>query len=42
MMIIDANLLIHAINTDSPFELVSCDADFAKFPGLRWINPIAS
>lgn len=21
--------------------LVSCDGDFARFPGLRWINPLA-
>jgi hypothetical protein len=23
-------------------ELVSTDADFARFPGLRWFNPIAT
>jgi hypothetical protein len=22
-------------------ELASCDTDFGKFPGLRWINPLA-
>lgn len=21
--------------------LVSCDGDFARFPGLRWIDPLA-
>jgi len=33
----DAYLAALAIETDA--ELVSCDRDFAKFPGVRWVNP---
>jgi hypothetical protein len=29
----DVNLLLHASN--------STDADFKRFPGLRWVNPLA-
>ena len=57
MILIDANLLLYAVNTDAPDHtqakqwvtnalsgvrgtVASCDNDFAKFPGLRWINPL--
>jgi toxin-antitoxin system PIN domain toxin len=35
----DAHLAALAIEHQA--ELHSTDADFARFPGLRWINPIA-
>ena len=35
----DINLLTYAYNEDS--ELHSNDADFARFSGLTWRNPIA-
>ena len=37
-LVTDAHLAALAIEHDS--ELASCDTDFAKFPGLRWINPL--
>jgi toxin-antitoxin system PIN domain toxin len=36
----DAHLAALAI--DRGFVLHSTDADFARFPGLKWINPLAS
>ena len=36
----DAHLATLAIETQA--ELHSNDADFARFPGLRWRNPLAS
>lgn len=36
----DAHLAAIAISYDA--TTASCDADFAKFPGLRWENPLAS
>jgi predicted nucleic acid-binding protein len=35
----DAHLAALAIEHQA--ELVSTDADFARFPGLRWFNPLA-
>ena len=35
----DAHLAALAIEYQA--ELVSTDADFARFPGLRWFNPLA-
>ncbi len=35
----DAHLAAVAIENGA--ELCSCDADFARFPGLRWRNPLA-
>jgi toxin-antitoxin system PIN domain toxin len=35
----DAHLAAIAIGHAA--ELVSCDADFGRFRGLRWINPLA-
>ena len=37
-VITDAHLAALAI--EHGCELASCDADFAKFPALRWINPL--
>ncbi len=37
-LVTDAHLAALAIEHD--LELASCDTDFAKFPGLRWINPL--
>jgi toxin-antitoxin system PIN domain toxin len=34
----DAHLAALAIETQS--ELHSNDADFSRFPGLRWVNPL--
>ena len=48
MIIPDINLLIYA-HTDAQLAalaaehqatLHSCDADFSRFPGLRWHNPL--
>ncbi|MBI1872802.1 MAG: type II toxin-antitoxin system VapC family toxin [Acidobacteria bacterium] len=36
----DAHLAAVAIEHQA--ELQSTDADFARFPGLRWVNPLAS
>ena len=36
----DAHLAALAI--ESGAELCSTDADFGRFPGVRWVNPIAS
>ena len=36
----DAHLASLAIETQA--ELHSNDADFSRFPGLRWKNPLAS
>ena len=38
-LVTGAHLAAIALELDC--ELASCDADFAQFPGLRWINPIA-
>jgi predicted nucleic acid-binding protein len=35
----DAHLAALAIEYQA--ELVSTDTDFARFPGLRWFNPLA-
>lgn len=35
----DAHLAALAVEHGA--ELCSCDADFARFPGLRWTNPLA-
>ena len=34
----DAHLA--ALSLEHGAELCSCDGDFARFPGLRWINPL--
>jgi toxin-antitoxin system PIN domain toxin len=36
----DAHLA--AIAMEYQAELISTDADFARFPGLRWFNPLAA
>jgi toxin-antitoxin system PIN domain toxin len=38
-LVTDAHLAALAIEHDC--ELDSCDTDFANFPNLRWINPLA-
>jgi hypothetical protein len=38
-MTTDAHLAALAIEYQA--ELVSADTDFARFPGLRWFNPLA-
>lgn len=38
-LVTDAHLAALAIEHDC--ELASNDVDFARFPGLRWINPLA-
>jgi len=35
----DAHLAALALEHGT--ELCSCDADFGRFPGLRWLNPLA-
>lgn len=37
-LIMDAQLAALAIEHGVP--VVSADSDFARFPGLRWINPL--
>ncbi|MCF7784933.1 MAG: type II toxin-antitoxin system VapC family toxin [Prosthecobacter sp.] len=37
-LVSDSHLAALAI--EHGLELASCDTDFAKFPGLRWINPL--
>jgi uncharacterized protein len=37
-LITDAHLAALALEHNA--TMVSCDTDFAKFPGLRWINPL--
>jgi toxin-antitoxin system PIN domain toxin len=37
-LVSDAHLA--AIAIDHGVEIVSCDADFARFPGLKWYNPV--
>ena len=39
-LVTDAHLAALAIEHDC--ELASCDADFVKFRGLRWINPLTA
>ena len=39
-LLMDTHLAALAIEHDC--WLASCDTDFAKFPDLRWINPITS
>jgi len=34
----DAQLAALAVEHQA--ELHSCDTDFARFPGLRWVNPL--
>jgi toxin-antitoxin system PIN domain toxin len=34
----DAHLAAFAV--DYHGEIISCDSDFAQFPGLKWFNPI--
>lgn len=38
-LITDAHLA--ALAMEHGCDIASCDTDFAKFPGLRWINPLA-
>lgn len=38
-LVADAHLAALAIGYGA--ELCSCDADFSRFPGLRWTNPLA-
>ena len=37
-LVSDAHLA--ALALDHNIVLASCDTDFSKFPGLRWINPL--
>ncbi|HLX62719.1 MAG TPA: type II toxin-antitoxin system VapC family toxin [Planctomycetota bacterium] len=37
-LVSDAHLA--AIAIDHGVEIVSCDTDFARFPGLKWFNPV--
>ncbi len=37
-LVTDAHLAALAFEHDC--EIASCDADFGRFPGLRWINPL--
>jgi toxin-antitoxin system PIN domain toxin len=37
-LVMDAHLAALAISHDA--KLITCDADFARFPGLRWANPL--
>ena len=37
-LVIDAHLAALAIEHGA--ELHSCDSDFSRFPGLRWVNPL--
>lgn len=39
-LVTDAHLA--ALAAEHGCELASCDTDFGKFPGLRWVNPLAS
>jgi hypothetical protein len=34
--VVDLNLLLYAVNRDS----AHADADFARFPMVRWHNPL--
>jgi predicted nucleic acid-binding protein len=36
-----SDALLAALAMEYDCELASCDTDFAKFPGLRWINPFS-
>lgn len=38
-LITDAHLA--ALAMEHGCDLASCDTDFGRFPGLRWINPLA-
>lgn len=38
-LVSDAHLA--AVAREHGAEICSCDADFARFPGVRWINPLA-
>lgn len=49
MILLDANLLVYAhvrsfqlaaLAMEHGLELCSADRDFARFPGLRWRNPL--
>jgi toxin-antitoxin system PIN domain toxin len=35
----DAHLA--AVSIEHGAELCSCDSDFSRFPGVRWVNPLA-
>lgn len=37
-LLTDAYIAAHALMSDG--EIVSCDRDFAKFPGLNWRDPL--
>jgi hypothetical protein len=37
-LVVDAHLAALAIEHGA--ELASCDADFSRFSGLRWVNPL--
>lgn len=39
-LITDAHLA--ALAMENNCVIASCDTDFAKFPGLRWLNPLAA
>jgi predicted nucleic acid-binding protein len=46
MILLDANLLIYAVNADAPLNRkakawLESDTDFARFQGLRWRNPLS-
>jgi hypothetical protein len=36
----DAQLAVRAVEHQAEFH--SCDVDFSRFPGLRWINPLTA
>ena len=38
-LLMDAHLAALALENDA--ELASCDSDFGRFSGLRWINPLS-
>jgi len=46
VILVDANLLVYAhvatLAIEHGLTLHSTDTDFARFPGLRWVNPLAS
>lgn len=53
-MLVDAKVLLNAVDEASPFHdrarswlehglsIVSADSDFARFPELVWVNPVAA
>ena len=43
-MLVDANILLYAedfLSAENGCVLASTDGDFARFPRLKWINPLA-